>query len=179
MLSQLSRVSALNKTGLNAWLEASQVITDGTEKFGRLQFEAVKSMLRGTAGRSFRLKYFTELPLQANTEAVAAAERALGYTRSMYDTAHATGVQLFGVAQGSSTELRKEWFAALEDLTEAAPGGKTGGTKSALDTTRTTVDAMVEEFTRTAKQSIELADAVVKTTSDSAAQAIKAIAPRG
>jgi len=38
---------------------------------------------------------------------------------------------------------------------------------------------MVEEFTRTAKQSIELADAVVKTTSDSAAQAIKAIAPRG
>ena len=179
MLSQLSRVSALNKTGLNAWLEASQVITDGTEKFGRLQFEAVKSMLRGTAGRSFRLKYFTELPLQANTEAVAAAERALGYTRSMYDTAHATGVQLFGVAQGSSTELRKEWFAALEDLTEAAPGGKTTGTKSALDTTRTTVDAMVEEFTRTAKQSIELADAVVKTTSDSAAQAIKAIAPRG
>ena len=179
MLSQLSRVSALNKTGLNAWLEASQVITDGTEKFGRLQFEAVKSMLRGTAGRSFRLKYFTELPLQANTEAVAVAGRALGYTRSMYDTAHATGVQLFGVAQGSSTELRKEWFAALEDLTEAAPGGKTTGTKSALDTTRTTVDAMVEEFTRTAKQSIELADAVVKTTSDSAAQAIKAIAPRG
>ena len=117
MLSQLSRVSALNKTGLNAWLEASQVITDGTEKFGRLQFEAVKSMLRGTAGRSFRLKYFTELPLQANTEAVATAERALGYTRSMYDTAHATGVQLFRVAQGSSTELRKEWFAALEDLT--------------------------------------------------------------
>ncbi len=179
MLSQLSRVSALNKTGLNAWLEAAQVIADGTEKFGRLQFEAVKSMLRGTAGRSFRLKYFTELPLQANTEAVAVAGRALGYTRSMYDTAHATGVQLFGVAQGSSTELRKEWFAALEDLTEAAPGGKTTGTKSALDTTRTTVDAMVDGFTRAAKQSIELADAVVKTTSDSTAQAIKAIAPRG
>jgi len=179
MLSQLSRVTALNKTGLNAWLEATKVIAAGTEKFGRLQFEAVRSMLRGTAERRFELKNFTELPLQANTEAVAAAERALGYTRSMYDTAHATGVQLFGVAQGSSTELRKEWFAALEDLTEAAPGGKTGGTKSALDTTRTTVDAMVEEFTRTAKQSIELADAVVKTTSDSAAQAIKAIAPRG
>ncbi len=47
-----------------------------------------------------------------------------------------------------------------------------------IDTTRTTVDVMAEGFTRIAKQSIELADAVVKTTSDSAAQAIKTIAAR-
>ena len=49
MQSQLSRVSALNKTGLDAWFEAAQVIADGAEKFGRLQFEAVKSLLRGTS----------------------------------------------------------------------------------------------------------------------------------
>jgi hypothetical protein len=103
----------------------------------------------------------------------------LGYTRSLYDTAHGTGVQLFGIAEQRLAELRKEWFGALEDLADVAPGGKTGGTKSALDTTRATVDTMIEGFTRTAKQSIELADAVVKSTSDSAAQAIKAIALRG
>jgi len=115
MVSQLSRVSALNKTGLNAWLEAAQVIADGTEKFGRLQFEAVKSMLRGTAESRFELKSFTELHAQTSAETAAAADRMLGYTRSLYDSAHGTGVQLFGIAEGRLAELRKEWFGALKD----------------------------------------------------------------
>src|SRR5205823_111020 len=103
----------------------------------------------------------------------------LGYTKGLYDTTHATAVQLFQLTQDKAAELRKGWFAALDDLTDAVPGGKTGGTKAVLDSTRTTVEAVIDGFTRTAKQSIELTDALVKTTSDSAAQAIKTIATRG
>jgi hypothetical protein len=64
-------------------------------------------------------------------------------------------------------------------LTDAAPGGKTGGTKAAIDSTRTTVEAVIDGFTRAAKQSIDIADAMIKTTSDSTAQAIHAIASQG
>lgn len=182
MQSQLNRVSALNKTGLDGWLEAAQVMADGTEKFARIQFAALKSVLRESAERGRNLsevKDLTDLPARANSNAVATAEKALGYTRSLYDTAHATGVQLFALAQDKSAELRKGWFEALDEVTDAAPGGKTGGTKAALDSTRTTVEAVVDGFTRTAKQSIDLADSVVKTTTDSAAKAIQAIAARG
>jgi phasin family protein len=182
MESQLGRVSALNKSGLDAWLEATQVLADGVEKIGRLQLETLKSVLRESAQRGrglTEIKALTELPAQANSEAAAAAEKVLGYTRNVYDTAHATGVQLFTLGQERSAALRKDWFAALDDLTDAAPGGKTGGTKAALDTARTTVEAVVDGLTRTAKQSLDLTDALIKTASDTAAQTIKSVAPRG
>jgi hypothetical protein len=181
MQSQLSRVSALNKTTLEAWLEAAQLIADGAEKLGRVQLEAVKSLLHEglERGRGLgEMKGFDELPKQAANDAVMTAEKILGYTRQVYDAAQATGVQLFALGQSRAADLRNGWFSALDDLSDAAPGGKTGGTKAALDTTRTTVEAFVEGLTRTAKQSIDLTDAVVKTAADSAAQAIRAIAPR-
>jgi len=182
MQSQLSRVSALNKSALDAWLEAAQLVSDGAEKIGRLQLDAVKSVLRETAERGRGLSDFkslAELPAQASGEAAAAAEKVLGYSRNLYDTAQMIGVQLFDLTQTRSAELRKEWFSALDDLTDAVPGGKTGGTRAVLDSTRTTVDAVIEGLTRTAKQSFEMTDAMVKTTSDSTAQAIKSLATRG
>jgi phasin family protein len=182
MQSQLSRVSALNKSGLDAWLDAAQLMAEAAEKIGRLQLETFKSLLRESAerGRSLsELKGLAELPARAGGEAVANAEKVLGYTRNLYDTARTTGVQLFELTQARSGQLREDWFSALDDLTDAVPGGKTGGTKAALDSTRTTVEAVIEGLTRTAKQSIELSDAVVKTTSDSAVQAFRSLATRG
>jgi len=182
MESQLNRVSALNKTGLDTWLEASQVLAGWAEKFGRLQFETIKSVLRDGAqrGRSLaELRNFTELPAQAGTQAAATGEKVLGYTRSLYDTAHEAGVQLFALSEQKSAELRAGWFAALNELSDASPGGKTGGTKAALDSTRATVETVMQGFTRTAKQSFAMTDAVVKTASDTAAQTIKSIGVRG
>lgn len=182
MESQLNRVSALNKTGLDAWLEATQVVADGAEKLARLQLDAIKSVLRESAerGRSFtEFKSFAELPVQASGEAAAAAEKVLGYTRNLYDTAHTTGVQLFTLTQEKGAALRRDWFAAWNDLTDAAPGGKTGGTKAALDSTRSTVEAWIDGFARTAKQSLDMTDAMVKSASDTATQAIKSATARG
>jgi phasin family protein len=182
MESQLNRVSALNKTGLDTWLEASQFLADCAEKLGRLQFETIKSLVRGGAQRGrglAELGNFTELPARAGSEAAATGEMVLGYTRSLYDTAHETSVQLFELTEQKSAELRSGWFAALNELSDASPGGKTGGTKAALDTTRATMEAVMQRFARTAKQSLDMTDALVKTASDTAAQTIKSIGARG
>jgi phasin family protein len=182
MQSPLSRVSALNKTALDTWLEAAQVVADGAEKIGRLQLEAMKSLVRESAERGRELSELkgANFPALAGGEAAATAEKVFGYARNLYDTSQATGVQLFELAQMRAAALRNEWFSTMADLTDEVPGGKTGGTKDALDSTRATVEAVMEGLTRTAKQSIELSDAVIKTTSDSAAQAIKSsLAPRG
>ena len=186
MQSQLSRVSALNKTSLDAWLEAAQVVADGAEKLGRLQFETFTTALRAGVDRSrsalegkIDVKDVSKLPSQVTGEAAAAAEKLLGYSTSVYDSAHATSAQLFELAAARSAELRKGWFAAIDEITDTVPGGKTGGTKAALDSSRTTLEVVVDGFTRTAKQSLELTDAMVKSSSESAANAIKAIAARG
>jgi len=182
MESRLSRVSALNKTGLDTWLQAAQIMSDGAEKLARLQFDAFKTLVRESAERGrdmTEVKGLAELPARARKNAANTAGKTLSYTRSWYDTAQATGVQLFSLASDKSAALRKGWFEALEDLTDAAPGGKTGGTKAAIDSTRTTVEAVIDGFTRAAKQSIDIADAMIKTTSDSTAQAIHAIASQG
>ena len=181
MQSQLSRVSALNKSALDSWRETAQVIADGAEKIGRLQLEAIKSLLREGAerGRGFNEVKGADFPALVGGEAAATAEKVFGYARNLYDTSQATGVQLFEIAQMRAGALRNEWFSALDDLTDEVPGGKTGGTKAALDSTRATVEAVIEGLTRTAKQSIQLSDAVIKTTSDSAAQAIKSLAQKG
>jgi len=144
-----------------------------------VQFDTFKTVLRESSQHSRELtevKDLSELPVRARRSAVTTAEQTLDYTRSLYDTAQATGVQLLALAQDRSTALTQGWFEALEDLTDAAPGGKTGGTKAVIDSTRTTVEAVAQGFTRTAKHSLELADAVVRTAADSAANAIKSIA---
>jgi len=179
MLSQQSRVSALNKTGLDAWLQAAQVIAEGTEKFGRLQFEALKYMFRGTAERGFELKNFTELHGQASTATAAAAEKCSAIRDGCMTPPMQRAFSCSGSLRAARLNCARNGLPHWKMSSRPTPGGKTGGTKAALDTTRATMDAMAEGFTRTAKQSIELADAVVKTTSDSAAQALKAIAPRG
>jgi phasin family protein len=178
MQSQLGLVSALNKSGLDSWLEAARLVLNAAEKIGRVQFETLKTVLRESAERGRALtevRDVAELPWRARRSAVTAAERTLDYTRNVYDTAHATGVQLFALAQHGSTAVRQGWFEALENLTDTVPGGKTGGTKAVIDSTRATVEAVAEGFTRTAKQTFEVADAMMKTTSDSAASAIRSI----
>jgi len=179
MQSQLSRVSALNKTSLETWLEAAQVVADGAEKIARVQFDTLKNVLREGTQRGRTLaeaNSLAEFPARARKSVARAAERTLDYTQTIYDTARATGVELLTLAQDRSTALRQGWFEAWEDLADATPGGKTGGTKAVIDSTRATVEAVAEGFARSAKQTLELADAMVQTTSTSAAQAIGSMA---
>jgi hypothetical protein len=157
MQSQFVRVSALNKIGLDSWFEVAQLLAAGAEKIARVQTSS-------------------DWPARPRKNAVTAAEEAREYTRKLYDTAQATGVELLALTQDRSAALRQGWFQALKDITDLAPGGKTGGTQAVIHSTRTTGDALAEGFARTATQSLRLADAVVKAASDTAAKAIESMA---
>jgi len=109
--------------------------------------------------------------------AASGVEKTLGYSRNVYDIANGTGVQLFELLSATASELRGTTGSVLEELTSSTVIG--GSSNSALKSMLSTSEAVIEGLTRTAKQSIQLSDAVIKTTSDSAAQAIKSLAQKG
>jgi phasin family protein len=177
MQGPLNQFAALNKTGLEAVFDAALLLAEGAAKLGRLQFEAAKVLFQESAeaGRSMSaVKSFEDLAPKTKAAAVTGIEKVLGYSRNVYDITTGTSVQLFELLNATSTELRKGWGSALEELSNSSALGKTDATNSALKSMLSTTEAVIEGLTKTAKQSMQMADTAIKNASAAAAEATKA-----
>ena len=177
MQGSLNQFAALNNTGLEAMLDAALLLSEGAAKLGRLQFEAAKVLFQESAevGRNLSaMKSFEDLTPNTKAVAVTSIEKALGYSRNLYDIATGTSVQLFELLNATSTQLRKGWGSALEELLDSSAIGKTNATNSALKSMLSTTDAVIEGLTKTAKQSMQMADTAIKNAADAATEATKA-----
>lgn len=179
MQESLNEFAALNKTALEATLDAVQVLAEGATKLGKLQLEVAKVLFQESAeaGRSLAAaKSIEDIPPKAKAVVVTGAEKVLGYSRNVYEITADTGVQLFELFNAASAEFRKGWGTALEALASSTAIGKSDATSSALKSMLSTSEAVIEGLTKTAKQSMQLADAAIKNAATATASATKAIA---
>ena len=177
MQGPLNQFAALNKIGLDAALGATAVLAEGATKLGQLQVEAAKVLFQeavATARALAAAQSFEDLTPKASAAAASGIEKTLGYSRNVYDIANGTGVQLFEVLSATAGDLRKGAAALLEELTSLAAIG--GSSNSALKSMLSTSEAVIEGLTKTAKQSMQMADTAIKTAASAAAQATKAAA---
>ena len=177
MQGPLNQFAALNKTGLEAALDATLVLAEGATKLAQLQLEAVKVLFQEAAATARSLaatQSFEDLTPKATAAAASSVEKTLGYSRNVYDITTSTGVQLFELLSATSTELRKGAGVLVEEL--ASSTAISGSNSAALKSMLSTSEAVIEGLTKTAKQSMQLADTAIKNAATAAANATKAAA---
>ena len=177
MQGPLNQIAALNKTGFEAALDATFVLAEGATKLGQLQLEAAKVLFQeaiATARSLAAAQSFEDLTPKTTAAAASSVEKTLGYSRNVYDITTGTSVQLFELSSATASELRKGAGAVLEELTNSSVIG--GSSSAALKSMLSTSDAVIEGLTKTAKQSMQLADTAIKNAATAAAKATKAAA---
>jgi len=177
MQRQITSIAALNKKSLDAALDAALVVADGMERLGRLQFQAATSLFRESAdaGRSLvSSRSLADMAPAAGNAAAANVGRVVGYSRNAYDIASRTGVQLLELINTSTADLRKAWTGVAEGMSESMAMGTDGATNAALKSMMSASETVLDGFTKTAKQSIELAESAMKATASVAQGAVKA-----
>lgn len=177
MHRQMTNIAALNKKGLDAALDAALVVAEGMEKLSRLQIQAAKSLFRETAdaGRSLATSSsMADLTPAAGNAAAANVGRVVGYSRNAYDIASRTGVQLLELINASTADLRKAWTGVAEGMSETMAMGTDGATNAALKSMLSASESVMDGLTKTARQSIELAESALKASASAASGAVKA-----
>jgi phasin family protein len=175
----LDQIAALNKIGFSAALDAAGVLATGATKLGELQLEAAKVLLQETVATVRTLaaaRSFEDLTPKATAAAASGVEKTLGYSRNVYDITAATSVQLFELASTTASEMRKGFGIALEEIAGSIAMGSNTATTSALKSMLSTSEAVIEGLTKTATQSMQMADAAIKNAAAAAAKATKAAA---
>jgi len=170
----MTAFAALNKKGLDTVIDAALVAVDSLEKLGRLQFQAAKSLFRETASNLAGGNSLAHLSPEAAMVGAAGVEKVLGYSRNFFDIASGSAVQMLDLIHSGSVDLRKGLTVLLDGMNESMAMGNNGATVTALKSVMSTSEALMEGLTKTAKQSIELAESAFRATANIAADTAKA-----
>ena len=175
MAKMPEQLVGLNKGAIEAALSFAQVSMESAERMMRLQLEAAKAFVveqSETAKALAEAKDAESMMALRARLAEQAVERALGYSRNVYDVAAQTQQQLTKLVEQRFAAYQQEMAAAMEKIIKAAPGGSDAAVEAVKSTVAATQAAM-DSMTKAAKQVAELADANVKAVTDAAAHALQ------
>ena len=169
------QITEMNKGSIAAALTFAQVSMESAEKLMRLQLEAAKAFVAEqteTAKELSSAKDPDAMMALRSRLAEQAVERALGYSRNVYEVATQTQQELAKVIEQRFSGYQQEMAASLEKMFQNAPAGSDAAV-AAVKTTIAATQSAMDSMTKAAKQAAELADANVKAVADAAASAFK------
>ena len=155
------QIANANKAGLETVLGFAGAQFASFERLAVLNFNAAKAAFEEGLGRAKALinakdaqEYFT-----LNTAASQPAlERAIAYSRSVYEVAAQSQSELVKFLEARAAEYNKNLVGVLEKVSKSAPAGSdvaVAAVKSALAAASTAYD----NFNKVAKQATEIAEA--------------------
>lgn len=165
----------LNKNSLDNALRFAEITMDSAERLVKLQLEAAKQMIEENAENAKSLsiaKDFQDVVTLRAKLAEVGVEKALGYSRNVYDVASQTQTELAKLFEESLSAYTKDLVGAIEKTSQCAPVGSDLAV-AALKSTVAATQAAVDTMTKTAKQVAEFADAGVKAAHSATSTAVK------
>jgi phasin family protein len=176
MFTTADQVTDLNKNAIDVALGLAKLSFEATERVIGLNLEASKDSFAEASKTAKALSEAKDaqslLELRAKiTE--ANVEKALEYSRTLYEVAAETQAQLSALFESQSSELNKNFAAAIEKAVKSAPVGADVAI-AAVKSTIAASNAALDSVNKAAKQVTNLADASVKATSAAANAAVKA-----
>lgn len=169
----VERTAALNKSNVEALLNAANVVVEGVERVLDLQFQAARG---GIADALESVKALTSVKdmqdlvnLQASL-AQPALEKATSYSRSVYAVVSETQAELAKIAEARVAELNRVVMVALDDAARTAPAGSNAAV-SAVKSAVVAANSAYDTIAKAAKQVVEMTEASVAAATENAAQA--------
>ncbi|MGH8618878.1 MAG: phasin family protein [Burkholderiales bacterium] len=168
------QISAAGKDNVDAALKLASLSVATAERLMRLQMEAAKAFVTEQSANAQALAGARDpesMLTMRSKLAEQAVERALGYSRSVYEIAAQTQHEIAGVMEERFNAMRQDMQGAMEEMFKNAPGGAEpalNAIKAAFASSQNAFDTM----SKAAKQATDAAEANVKAIM-SAANATK------
>ena len=165
----------LSKDALEAAMSFAQVSMASADRLMRLQLDAAKAFVTDQTQAAQALAEAKDaesmMALRARL-AEQAVERAVGYSRNVYEVAQQAQQQLAKLVEERLASSQQQIASAMENMLGAAPGGSNVAVEAVRSTMAATQSAM-DSMTKAAKQAADLAEANVKAVTDAASSAMK------
>jgi phasin family protein len=164
------QIQAVSKAGSEAVLAVATAQFAAFEKLASLNASAVKQAFEDSVSQTRALlgvKDLQELAGLQNSAATPAVERAMAYSKSLYEVVTQANANLTKVAEKQAAEWNENFTSALDKLSKNAPAGSDvafTAVKSALAAANTAYDS----FSKVTRQATELADANIAAASETA-----------
>jgi len=175
MFTTPEQVTEFNKTSLETAMSLTKIAFDAAERMISLNLEASKETFADVAKTAQALadvKNPQDLTSMRSKMVEPGAEKALDYSRNLYEIATETQKQLSAIFEHKTAEMNKTFASALDNATKSAPAGSdvlVAGMKAAM----TASNAAMDNITKAAKQMSTMAEANMKATTNAATSAVK------
>jgi len=161
MYNAPEQLAGANKASVETLLTVANTAFASAERLAALNLNTARAMLEDSVANAKALlgvKDVQQLIAMQTTLAQPAVEKAVAYSRSVYEIATQTQEELTKVVEGQFSELNKNVSVALDKAVKNAPAGSdvaVAAVKSAIAAANSAYDSM----TKAAKQASEIAEA--------------------
>jgi phasin family protein len=170
--------TAANKANLETLFGLTNKAFEGVEKLVELNLQVAKATLAETAETAkaaLSVKDAQELLALQASLLQPSAEKAVAYSRHVYDIASATNAEVVKAAEAQFSEMQKSFNGAVEGALKNAPAG-TENVATMVKSAMAAANNAYESVHKAAKQATEMVEANFNAVSNSAVKASQAAA---
>ena len=174
MFANTEQFAEVNKANVETLLTVANAAFASTERLAALNLNTARAVLEDGAANTKALmgaKDVQELVALQSAMAQPMVEKAVAYSRNVYEIATQAQEELSKVVEGQMTEVNKGVAAALDKAAKSAPAGSdvaVAAVKSAIAAANSAYDSM----TKAAKQVAEMAEANVAAATNATVKAV-------
>ena len=162
------QIQAATKANVDAMLSLATNQFAAIEKFASLNANAVKAAFEDSISNARALasaKDVQELVNLQSTFAQPAIEKAIAYSKSVYEVATETNGELSKVAERRVAEWNENFVSLLDKVSKNAPAGSDVAV-AAVKSMLAAGNAAYDNFTKVTKQATEIAEANVAAATE-------------
>lgn len=168
------QVVAAGKANLESVLPFATVAFASVERLAAFNLNSARSVLEQNSANVkalFAAKSPEELVAIQSSLVKPALEKALSYSRGLYDIYSDTADEIVKLAEARTVTLNKEFSAAVDKAVESAPAGSEPAV-AALKSAMSTANTVYETVSKSVKQVVELAEANAAAAGEAALKAV-------
>ncbi|HEX2198820.1 MAG TPA: phasin family protein [Burkholderiales bacterium] len=164
------QIQAANKANVEAFLAVANAQFAAFEKLATIQASAVKSAFEDSIANTRALlgaKDVQEFVSLQNAFAQPAVEKALAYSKSVYEVATGANAELSKVAERRVAEWNENFVTLLDKVSKNAPAGSDVAV-AAVKSMLAAANSAYDNLNKVAKQATEIAEANVAAATETA-----------
>ena len=162
------QIQAANKATVEALLAVANTQFTALEKLATIQASAVKSAFEDSVANTRALlsaKDVQEFVTLQNSFTQPAIEKAIAYSKSVYEVATEANAELSKVAERRVAEWNENFVTLLDKVSKNAPAGSDVAV-AAVKSMLAAANSAYDNLTKVAKQATEIAEANVSAATE-------------
>jgi phasin family protein len=162
------QIQAANKANMESILSLASTQFAAIEKFANLNANAIKAAFEDSLSNARALagaKDVQELVSLQSTFAQPAIEKAIAYSKSVYEVAAQTNTEFTKVTERRVAEWNENFVSLLDKAAKNAPAGSDVAV-SAVKQMLAAANSAYDNFNKVAKQATEIAEANVAAATE-------------